>query len=569
MLLAEIAGEREQFDAAVEHYLAAALISENPQLAELTAELAQQADLPDLGLQAIPICCWPRLPGTERWLQLNPEVTRALRYSGTFNLRLGDAEAALGDFRAFVNGASNAAAAVARSIEVLAEEDDARAATAIAQGLVDAHPDIAEGHYGLARLALRSGDYAAVLAHSERAAELSPDWVEAQMLYARSLLLTGRNENGLDLARQLAADEPRLAVRLQYAELLLSTGENTEAGKLLDDILSESPGLPEAVRAVAFLKLTDGELDEAEMRFSELRADPRFREEAFYYLGRIAEMEEEFLQAMRNFSRVTEGNNAVDAQLRVAQLLYTSLDDPEGALQHLSQFGIANPQYLTEMLLGQGEILVRLGREAEGIGLLTQELERDPENERLHDANIRLHLILAQEAVSGERYGEAGRILNRALNAYPGNPSVRYAKALLFQDRGQLRRAAAALETLVEDNPDDAGFLNALGYLLTDEMNRHEEASEYLRRALAAEPDNPAIIDSMGWVLFNLGEFEAALDYLERAFTLFPDPEVAAHIVDTHWALGNREQALELLRESLDEHADSAHLLELQQRLLP
>ena len=274
LLLAEIAGEREQFDAAVEHYLAAALISENPQLAELTAELAQQADLPDLGLQA-----------TERWLQLNPEVTRALRYSGTFNLRLGDAEAALGDFRAFVNGASNAAAAVARSIEVLAEEDDARAATAIAQGLVDAHPDIAEGHYGLARLALRSGDYAAVLAHSERAAELSPDWVEAQMLYARSLLLTGRNENGLDLARQLAADEPRLAVRLQYAELLLSTGENTEAGKLLDDILSESPGLPEAVRAVAFLKLTDGELDEAEMRFSELRADPRFREEAFYYLG--------------------------------------------------------------------------------------------------------------------------------------------------------------------------------------------------------------------------------------------------------------------------------------------
>ncbi len=559
LLLAEIAREREQFDAAVEHYLAAALISEDPQLAELTAELAQQADLPGIGLQA-----------TERWRELSPEVTRASRYSGTFHLRLGDGEAALRAFREFVSGATNAAAAVARSIEVLAEEDDAGGATAIAQGLVDAHPDIAEGHYGLARLAMRSGDYDTVSTHSERAAELSPDWVEAQMLHARSLLLTGRNENGLALARQLAADEPRLEVRLQYAELLLSTGSNTEeAGELLDGILSESPGLPEAVRAVAFLKLTDDDLDEAETRFNELRSDPRFRDEAFYYLGRIAEMEEEYLQAMRNLSRVTEGNNAVDAQLRVAQLLYMNLDDPEGALQHLSQFGIANPQYLTEMLLGQGEILVSLGREAEGIGLLTEELERDPENERLHGANIRLHLILAQVAVTDERYGEAGRILNRALNAYPGDPSVRYSKALLFQERGRLRRAAAALETLVEDYPQDAGFLNALGYLLTDEMSRHEEASAYLRRALAAEPDNPAIIDSMGWVLFNLGEYEAALDYLERAFTLFPDPEVAAHIVDTHWALGNREQALELLRESLEEHADSVHLLELQQRLPP
>ena len=98
-------------------------------------------------------------------------------------------------------------------------------------------------------------------------------------------------------------------------------------------------------------------------------------------------------------------------------------------------------------------------------------------------------------------------------------------------------------------------------------MGRHDEALDYLRRALAAEPDNPAIIDSMGWVLFHLGEHESALDYLERAFALFPDPEVAAHIVDTQWALGNREQALQLLSESLEEHADSAHLLEVQQRL--
>lgn len=556
LLLAEVSREREQFVTAVEHYLEAALISDNPQLAELTAELAQQTNLPAIGLRA-----------AQRWLQLSEEANLAYLYMGIFRLRLGETEPSLADFGTFVEGAESAAAAVARSIEALAEEPDADAAIVVVQGLVEAHPEIAEGHYGLARLALRRGDYDTVLAHSELAAELSPDWAEARMLYARSLLLTGSDENGLALAKQLAADEPRLEVRLQYAELLLATGLTDEARELLEEILAENPGLTEAVRALAFLVLTDGDLEEARARFNEIRTDPRFRDEAFYYLGRIAEMQEEYLQAMRNYSRVVEGNNAVDAQLRVAQLLYVNLDDPDGALRHLHEFGIANSRYITDMLLGRGEILVRLGRESEAIQLLAEELQRSPDDDRLHDANVQLHLILAQDAVEEERYGEADRVLNRALGSYPGNRSVRYAKALLFQERGRLRRSAAALEQLVEDFPEDAGFLNALGYLLTDEMGRHDEALDYLRRALAAEPDNAAIIDSMGWVLFHLGEHESALDYLERAFALFPDPEVAAHIVDTHWALGNREQALQLLRESLEEHADSAHLLEVQQRL--
>ena len=556
LLLAEIAREREQFDEAVAHYLEAALISENPQLAELTAELAQQTDLHGIGLRA-----------AQRWLELNAEANLAHLYLGIFRVRLGRLDQALADFGAFVAGAESAAAAVARSIEALAGESDADGAISVVRGLVEANPDIAEGHYGLARLALRRGDYDAVLAHSELAMELSPDWVEARMLYARSLLLTGSDENGLALARQLAADEPRLEVRLQFAELLLSSGATEEARELLDEIMAESPGLTEAARALAFLTLSDGDLEESRERFNEIRTDPRFRDEAFYYLGRIAEMQEEHLQAMRHYSRVIDGANAVDAQLRVAQMLYVDLEDPDGALRHLREFGNANPQYVTDMLLGQGEILVRLGRESEAVQLLAEELRQSPDEERLHDANVQLHLILAQDAVEEERYGEADRVLNRALSSYPGNPSVRYARALLFQERGRLRRSATALEQLVEDYPEDAGFLNALGYLLTDELGRHDEALPLLRRALAAEPDNPAIIDSMGWVLFHLGELESALDYLERAFALFPDPEVAAHIVDTHWALGNREQAMQLLNESLEDHADSEHLLEVQQRL--
>ncbi len=558
LLLAEISRERQDFEAAAENYLAASLLADDPGLAELTTELAQQLNLQDIGVQA-----------AERWQELRPADTRVHQYLGVFKLRAGDDEGAQGEFDAFVGGASDAAAAVARSIEILANEPDATGATAIVAGLVRAYPETAEGHYGLARLSMRDGDFATALASAERAAALRPDWIEAQLLHARTLLIAGQTEEALALAERLAAEDTSLEVRLEYAELLLSAGQGAEAKVLLDGVLDENPGLPEAVRALAFLTLTENEIEEARTHFNELRSDTRYRDEAFYYLGRIAETEEQHLQAMRSYSRVTGGNNAVEAQLRAAHLLYASLDDQEGALQHLREFGIANPRYNSEMLVGQGEILVQLDRKNEAMQLLADELENNPEDETLHEAQVQLYLVLAQDAIREQEYGEAARILNRALGDYPDNMSVRYSQALLFQERGRLRKAVTALEALVDDHPEDAGLLNALGYLLTDELDRHTEAREYLQKALAAEPDNPAIIDSMGWVLFKLGEYEAALDYLERAFRLFPDPEVAAHIVDVQWALGNEDLAQELLQESLAEHPDSPHLQDLDQRITP
>ena len=111
--------------------------------------------------------------------------------------------------------------------------------------------------------------------------------------------------------------------------------------------------------------------------------------------------------------------------------------------------------------------------------------------------------------------------------------------------------------------------MNALGYLLTDQFARHEEARGYIQKALAMNPDSPAIIDSMGWVLYKLGDYRSALDYLERAYRLEQDPEIAAHLVDVRWALGDREQALELLRTSLEKTPDDEHLREVSGRLTP
>ena len=558
LLLAEISREKQEFQQAAGHYLTASLMVEDPGLARLTTELAQQLGLNEIGTQA-----------AQRWQELRPDDTNVHQYLGVFKLRANDREGAFEEFKVFVNEAENTATALARSIELLANEADEQSTTYILAALVELHPGIAEGHYGLARLSMRANNFSAAMANAERAAILKPNWVEAQLLYARTLLIAGRTEDGLSLAKRLIEKDTSLGVRLEYAELLLSAGNSMEAKKLLDAVLIDNPGLPKAVRALAFLTLTQNELEESKGHFNALRSDAQYRNEAFYYLGRIAELEEQYLQAMRSYSRVTEGNNAVEAQLRAARLLYANLDDQEGALQYLREFGIANQSYNSEMLAGQSEILVQLDRKDDAMQLLTGALENNPDDETLQSAQIQIQLIRTQDAIDEGKHRIASRILGRALYNYPTDTSLRYAQALLYQEQNRFRRAAATLESLVNDHPDDARLLNALGYLLTDQMDRHVEAQGYLQKALATEPDNPAIIDSMGWVLFKLEEYKEALDYLERAFEMFPDPEVAAHIVDVQWALGNKEQAQEIFQKSLEQHPDSPHLQELGQRLVP
>ncbi len=560
VLLGEIALEQLRQEEAAGHYLDAALASDSPAHAERAARMAHRLSMNDIGQRAV-----------RRWRELSPNDERADYFAGIFNFRSGRYGASVDSFSRLLETLDSTMlpSGMALVLEALGAEPTALAATGVMAELVERFPGTPEGDYGLARLALRSGNFDLALTHAELAVQSVPDWLDAQLLLARALLVSGRTDESLALAAELADSSDSLEVRLQYSELLLSAGESEAARALLDDILTDNPGMPEAVRALAFLALTEGELDTARENFEMLRGDDSYRNEAFYYLGRIAEQEEEYLQATRSYARVTEGTHATEAQIRTGMILYDQMGDAEGALRHLREFGNANPRFASEMLLSRGRLLLEMGEAERAIALIDEAIGDDPENAdpALADAHVRFYVALAQDAVNRDAFDEANRWLDEALDRYPGNQSLRYSLALLLQDQGRNRRAVAVLESLVEDEPDNPAWLNALGYLLTDKFDRHTEARGYIQRALALNPDSAAIIDSMGWVLFRLGEFEAALDYLERAHRLMDDPEVVAHLVDVHWALGDRERARELLQQGLAEQPEDTHLLDVRQRL--
>jgi tetratricopeptide (TPR) repeat protein len=555
-LLGEIAFERQQFDTAEQEFLAAALLSDEPALAERATRLAHQQDLTEQGLKAV-----------ARWKQLASEDERPFWFAGVFETRSNRVAAATMEFESFMREVGDQGTGFALVLEALADEPNVDGCTAIMRSLNQTFPNVPAGQYGLARLALRSGDFNLALDNAKAASESDANWLEAQLLYARSLLVAGKSDESLAIASALAAKHPEVEVQLQYAELLLSAGKPREAETRLNEILKTNPGLPEATRALAFLALTEQRLDAAKDYFGQLRGDQRYRAEAFYYLGRIAETEKDFLQATRSYARVTDGTHAVEAQLRTARIMFGELDDPDGAVRHLKDFGEANPRFASNMLVAQAQVLLQMKKPDEAMKLFDDALAASPDDPTLRAAHVQLYVLLVQDAIDRMAFDEAEKVLGQGLDRYPGDGALRYSQALLYEDQGRNKKAVGVLESLVKKSPDDPALLNALGYLLTDQFDRHEEARGYIQKALAMNPDSPAIIDSMGWVLYKLGDYSAARDYLERAYRLEQDPEIAAHLVDVRWALGDKENALELLKSALERNPNDRHLRELSGRL--
>ena len=146
---------------------------------------------------------------------------------------------------------------------------------------------------------------------------------------------------------------------------------------------------------------------------------------------------------------------------------------------------------------------------------------------------------------------QAMEVLNAGIEAYPDSSSLRYARSMLGQQRNDLALMEADLRAIIARDPNNATALNALGYTLADQTDRYEEAHALIARALELDPEEPAILDSMGWVLYRQGDIEQAIEYLTRAYALFPDPEVAAHLGEALWAQGDQEQARRVWRGAL------------------
>jgi tetratricopeptide (TPR) repeat protein len=253
--------------------------------------------------------------------------------------------------------------------------------------------------------------------------------------------------------------------------------------------------------------LDAGQEAKAKQLFEVLAESPNRRMQAYFYLGLLEARKNHMEEALQWFDKVTEGPGVFDAQVNAVSTLITMGRIPE-ARQRLDGIRKQHPQEALRLYLLEGELLTK-----------------------------------------GKNYTEAFALLSKALEEMPGQTELLYSRALVAEELGRVDVLEADLRAVLEKKPDDANALNALGFSLADRSERLEEAKRYIAKALELKPNDPAILDSYGWVSYRLGDNETALEYLGRAYSLFKDPEIGAHYGEVLWESGKQQEAKKIWQE--------------------
>ncbi|MCB1666534.1 MAG: tetratricopeptide repeat protein [Pseudomonadales bacterium] len=347
------------------------------------------------------------------------------------------------------------------------------------------------------------------------------------LLQAQLLLKLGRVDDAVGvLAAGIEAYPENRLLRFNYGRILVQTERLVEAREQFALLAVMAPDDNETLYSLALLDLELNAPDSAKTLLNKLLQANYRVNEAHYYLGYIGQTEGTNAEAIEHFKQVgTDYVNYLNAQRQAIRLMVEE-GELEAAHEWVSTVAAGNPELELMLVSVETDALMNAGH---------QELA-----ETLLSTNIEKH---------------------------PGNVDLLFARALLSEQMGDMAKSEADLRRIIELQPTDARALNHLGYTLADRTTRYDEALGLLQRAIAASPEDPAIIDSLGWVLFKLGRYEESLSNLQKAFEVFPDPEVAAHLGEVLWVMGRQRDANRIWDASLRDNPGSDILLRTIERL--
>jgi tetratricopeptide (TPR) repeat protein len=509
LLVAEVALDRGQYPVAAREYRLAAAESRDPQVAERAARVAFDAGQ-DRELELI----------ARDWLKRAPTTEVARRFLAVSLLNQGRAQEAEREFATLVHtaypGPAEAFTALQQS---LGEVRNLPTAALVVGRLAAGYPDVAEAALAHGTLALAAGDSPTAIAEAQRALTLRADLREARWLEVRARIAGGDCPGGLAGSAALAAEAGE-GDRLLHAWMLTACDRGAEARPIFDDLARGRLARPEALEGLAGLDVEAGRYDDAVNHYTELLATGRSTDRAFFGLGLVADRKGERDRALRFYTRVTTGPRAGTAQLRAYRLLLDS-GDPATAARQLDEYVASNPDARVLTTAGRVQVLSEYGRAREALALA-----------------------------------------DRSLVAYPDQEELRYSRAAVLEKLDRVDEAVRELRGVLRQRPDDAQAMNALGYTLADHGRELPEAERLIRTAHERRPDSAAIQDSLGWVLFRRGRGTEGLEWLKRAYAAEADPEIAAHLGEVQWALGQHEAAERTWRGALEKSPGSRPLIE-------
>ncbi len=518
VLQAETALQRQEYKKAASEYRKAAELSRDVDIAREATRVGFSYGFNEDALRS-----------AKRWAKLDEDSDEALLFIAQLQLRLGKIKAASRSLtRLLKRGKDSPDERLTALIPFLSQEDP-EDADKLMRMLAKPYKSSASAHYAVGVMALQAGDTDEAVKRASRALQIKPDWLKAHLLKARAMLHAGDQEGAIDYTSRIVGDDPDPdpEARMELAIMLLSAGRDDDALSQVNQILLEQPNRTDALRLMAIINFRLDHLEAAWADFQDVLASGHYTMDAFYYLGRISDRRLEHDKAVRLYSQVHRGNNAVLSQRRASAIMLQQ-GQGEEALEHLKQFGTDNPLHAVDMVEAEAQLLASM-----------------------------------------ERYPDALDAYDRVIEFRPESETAVLGKAELLLRMGRIDDAIADYRRCIKRWPDSAMSLNALGYTLADRTDEYEEAEKLIKRALKLDPESPAIIDSYGWVLYRLGENERALEELQRAYSILKDAEVASHIVEVLGSLERLEEALQILEEAELLSPDSALLRDIRERVFP
>lgn len=517
-LVGDIALQRGEIAMGLSAWADLARRTRDPKVLGRATEVAALARQYDLALEMNKI-----------WLEVEPESTKAQQAQSSLMVlsnRLDELAPQLA--MVLEQDKANLGANLMHLNRILTRHSDKAAVQRLVDRLAEPYGNTPEAHFAMGQAAANAGDFMRAHGEFEKALLLRADWESAALaraqIQARQSNKTAISSLNDFIERHPAARDARLAL----ARLLINEKQFSDARIHFDRLIRDNPDSPEVIYPVAMLALQQGDTSTGRTQLEKLlKSDFPDKSTVHFFLAQIDEDQKKPEAALEHYRQVTAGDQYITARSRAAQ------------------------------------ILVKQGKNEEA-----RELIRTTQAASVAD---KTQLILAESQLLREsgRHTEAYTMLSKALTQHPDNLELLYETALSAERQGKPEVLETHLKHLLGLKPDHAHALNALGYSLAERNIRLNEASALITRALLLTPEDPFIMDSLGWVLYRQGKLGEALSTLERAYQIKSDPEIAAHIGEVLWALNRKEEARRMLTEAAKKHPENDVLSGTIKKLLP
>ncbi|TVT46989.1 MAG: tetratricopeptide repeat protein [Denitromonas halophila] len=515
VLLAEIAGARGRVDVAVPVYLELVQLTRDVRVAQRATEVALYARRLDAAQQAAAV-----------WVELDPDSTDAKRVlAGTMGGgNVSNEQIAMRLAEALATSGARLPGDLLSLNRVLSRMPDKTAVRQIVERVTEPYLDYAEAHFARAHSAFAARDEAASLTALDEAIRLRPAWDQPLLLKAQIQHGTDPALAAKTLAAYLEQNPDSLTARRAYGRALVSVKDYVQARQAFEAVLVQEPDDQSSRYAAAMIALEVQDLAAAEQHLEHLQSDGYPDKDAIQMaLGQILEARGDQAGALAHYDAVAQSPRRERAQLQIARMLSQggAVDEARARLQALG----SNP-----------------------------------------DERLNYLLLEAQMLRDAGQLDTALQVTDDALQAAPDNADLLYESAMLLERLGRIEAMEGRLRKLIALKPDYAHAYNALGYSLADRSLRLDEAEQLIRKAVELSPGDPFILDSLGWVRFRQGHLADARSILEKAYTLRADPEIAAHLGEVLWSLGDQKTARETWQAAAAKHPDSSALKAVMRR---